>query len=293
MRTVLVIDDEDAIRQVLSIALKEKEYSVLTASNGLEGIEVFKKEKPEIVITDVKMHEMSGIEVTKKIKGMNEDTDVIIMTGYGSEELVIESMRAGASNFIKKPISLNELFSILENIILKKESKKRAEVAKDIVVYEKKRCIIGNDITKIWNVVNQILFNISPELEASIYDGLKIGLYEILINAIEHGNLGITYEDKSKALNSNTYTDLLNERIKEADMKNKKVTINSILNEGVFEVEVIDDGDGFDFKNLPSPHDPDRIFESNGRGIFLASVYYDDVRYIEPGNRVILTKRLA
>ncbi len=292
MKTVLVIDDEDSIRQVLSIALKEKNYSVFTASNGAEGIEVFKSKKPNIVITDVKMHEMSGIEVTKKIKRMDEDVDVIIMTGYGSEELVIESMRAGASNFIKKPISLNELFTILENIIVKKESKKRSEVAKDIVVYEKKRCIIGNDITRIWNVVNQVLFNLPKNIESSVYEGLKIGLYEIIINAIEHGNLGITYEEKNQALNSNTYTELLDKRIREAEKENKKVIINSILNNGVFEVEVIDNGNGFDYTQLPSPHEPDRIFESNGRGIFLASVYYDDIRYIDPGNKVILTKRL-
>ena len=290
MKKVLVIDDEEPIRKVLSIALKEKNYLVLTASDGKKGIEIFKSENPDIVITDVKMPELSGIEVTRAIKEINEDADVVIMTGYGSEELVIESMRAGASNFIKKPVSLQELFKILEDIISKKESKKRAVVARDIVVYENKKCIIGNDITKIWSVVNQVLFNIYATVESSVYEGLRIGLYEIIINAIEHGNLGITYEEKNKALNNNTYAQLLDEKIKEANSKNKKVVINSILDNKRFEVEIIDNGNGFDYKNLPSPDDPEKIFEAHGRGIFLASVYFDSIEYKGNGNHVVLTK---
>jgi len=293
METILVVDDEDSIRKILSIALKEKGYNVITAKDGHEGIDIFKKNKPEIVITDVKMPGMSGIEVTKKIKKLNDNVDVIIITGYGSEDLVIESLRVGASNFIKKPILLIELYKILEGIILKKESKKRLEVAKDVVTYEKKICIIGNDIKKIWSVVNQILFNISPFFEKSIFEGLRIGLYEIIINAIEHGNLGITYEEKNKALNSNTYMQLLEERIKKAEEEGKKIKIISTFEESNFEIEIKDDGKGFDYKNIPSPHDPDKLLEAHGRGIFLTSIYYDEVNYLGNGNKVLLKKQIT
>jgi len=98
MKDILVIDDEDSIRKVLSIALQEKGYNIFEATNGREGLEVFKQKRPEIVITDVKMPEMSGLEVTREIKKINDDVDVIIVTGYGSEDLVIESLRVGAYN---------------------------------------------------------------------------------------------------------------------------------------------------------------------------------------------------
>ena len=293
MKTILVIDDEKSIRKILSIALQEKGYEVFEATNGREGLEVFKDKKPEIVITDVKMPEMSGIQVTREIKRLNDDVDVIIITGYGSEDLVIESLRVGASNFIKKPILLAELYKILEDIVLKRESKKRLEVAKDVVIYEKKKCVIGNDIKKIWSVVNQILFNISPFFEKPAYEGLRIGLYEIIINAIEHGNLGISYNDKNKALNSNTYMDLLNEKIKIAEEKGKKVEITSTFEENIFEIEVKDDGDGFDYESIPSPNDPDKLLEAHGRGVFLTSIYFDEIKYMDPGNRVILKKQIT
>jgi len=293
MKDILVIDDEDSIRKVLSIALQEKGYNIFEATNGREGLEVFKQKRPEIVITDVKMPEMSGLEVTREIKKINDDVDVIIVTGYGSEDLVIESLRVGASNFIKKPILLTELFKIIEDIALKRESKKRLEVAKDVVIYEKKKCIFGNDIKKIWSVVNQILFNISPFFEKPTYEGLRIGLYEIIINAIEHGNLGITYDDKNEALNSNTYMDLLEERIKKAEEEGKKVEITSTFENNIFEIEVKDDGNGFDYKNIPSPNDPDKLLEAHGRGVFLTSIYYDEVKYLDPGNKVILKKQIT
>ena len=293
MKNILIIDDEDSIRKMLSIALKEKGYNVFEASNGLEGLRVFKDKEPEIVITDVKMPEMSGIQVTKEIKKLNYDVDVIIITGYGSEDLVIESLRVGASNFIKKPILLSERYKILEDIVLKRESKKRAEVAKDIVTYEKKKCIIGNDITKIWSIVNQIFFNITPFVKKTAYEGLRIGLYEIIINAIEHGNLGITYDEKNNALNSNTYMDILDKRIDMAEKVNKKVEITSTFDNNNFQIEVKDDGSGFDYQNIPSPHDPDKILQAHGRGVFLTSIYYDEVKYIDPGNKVFLVKKIT
>ena len=104
MDKLLLIDDEPDILRVLSMSLKADGYDVVSAQNGPEGIAAFEKEKPDIVITDIKMPGMNGIEVLKKVKGLSIDTEVIIITGHGDIENAIEALKHGASDFINKPV---------------------------------------------------------------------------------------------------------------------------------------------------------------------------------------------
>lgn len=290
MKNILVIDDEDALRKMLRIALTEKGYTVFEASNGIEGIKVFKKISPGIVLTDVNMPEMNGIEMTRKIKEINEDADIVIMTGFGTEDLVIDAIRAGASNYIKKPLQFNELFSILDSIAFKREARKRYEVVKDVVQYEEKKITMENNLEKIWGVVNQVFYNVTDKNEEISIDGLKLGLYEIIVNAIEHGNLEISFEEKKKALQENSYSGLLTKRMDKANREGKNVRIHSIFDKKHIKITVTDCGKGFDYSNLPNQSDPETMLSAHGRGILLASVYYDSVEYKHPGNSVVLVK---
>ena len=104
MDKLLLIDDEPDILRVLTMSLKADGYDVVSAPNGAEGIAVFEKEKPDIVITDIKMPGMDGIAVLKKVKALNADTEVIIITGHGDIENAIEALKHGASDFINKPV---------------------------------------------------------------------------------------------------------------------------------------------------------------------------------------------
>jgi DNA-binding response OmpR family regulator len=292
MKNILVIDDENPVRDVLNIVLTEKGYNVYEATDGKIGIKMFMDETPDIVLTDVKMPEMSGIEVTKNIKEIKADADVVVMTGYGTEELVIEALRSGASNYIKKPIRFTELFNILDNIILKRENRKRFEVNKEIITYEKKSMLLENDLSKLWGSVNQVLLNLPSRIDDRSIEGIKLGLYELLVNAIEHGNLGITYDDKKEALENNTYGELVTERLNEAKRRGKKVRIESTYDKEKVVIEIHDQGQGFDYKQLPALSDPEAIMAAHGRGILLASLYYDTIEYRKPGNTVVLTKKI-
>ena len=104
MDKLLLIDDEPDILRVLSMSLKADGYDVVSAQNGTEGIAAFEKERPDIVITDIKMPGMDGIEVLKKVKELNPDAEVIIITGHGDIENAIEALKHGASDFINKPV---------------------------------------------------------------------------------------------------------------------------------------------------------------------------------------------
>ena len=101
---ILIIDDEETNVRVLSISLRSDGFRVVTAYSGEEGLEVFQQEAPELVLTDIKMPGMDGIEVLQKIKAMDPDAEVIIITGHGDIDNAIEALKFGASDFINKPI---------------------------------------------------------------------------------------------------------------------------------------------------------------------------------------------
>lgn len=291
MKSILVIDDEKSIRDMLRAGLTQYGYNFYDAADGKSGVEVYKRTRPDIVLTDVKMPEMSGLELTRALKKIEYDTDIVIMTGFGSEELVIEALRSGASNYIKKPISFNELFNILDGIILNRERRRKSEVVRDVVVFEKKKLAIDNEISRIWGIINQILFNVPSEVEDSILEGMRLGLYEIILNAIEHGNLGISFEEKSEAIQENDYLTLLDSRSSQADRKQKRVFIDSTIDHLMLSVEITDQGEGFDFHEFADPEGREEILRAHGRGIFLASLYFDSIEYVEPGNTVTVSKR--
>jgi CheY-like chemotaxis protein len=290
MRKILIIDDEKPVRDVLNIALKEEGYESYQASNGENGFELCKTSKPDIVLTDVMMPGIDGIEVTKRIKAQSDDIDVVVMSGFGTEELVVNALRAGASNYIKKPIIFDELFKILDDIIFKRENRKRFEIDKEIVQKEHKEIVLGNDVSSVWGAVNQILFNAHAVADQSIIEGMSIGLYELLINAIEHGNLGITFEEKSEAMQSNRYRELLEKRRKGIEREKQYVHIRCDYSPDTLTVEIQDHGDGFDLTTLPDMKDTESILSDHGRGILLATLFYDQVEYAEPGNCVKISK---
>ena len=110
---ILLIDDEEVNVRVLGMTLKADGYEVVSAYSGEEGLDVFKKERPPIVLTDIKMPGMDGLEVLKRIKELDEDTEVIIVTGHGDRDAAITALQYGASDFINKPIQKEALDAAL------------------------------------------------------------------------------------------------------------------------------------------------------------------------------------
>lgn len=142
-KTILLVDDEEGIRKVLGIALEDAGYEVLTAVNGSDALRIFKEKRPPIVLTDIKMPEMDGIELLRAIKQDSAETEVIIITGHGDLNLAIKSVKYEATDFVTKPINddtldialkraeeriemrrrLNDYTENLEQLVLEKTAK--------------------------------------------------------------------------------------------------------------------------------------------------------------------------
>ena len=115
-KTILLVDDEPDIRDVLSLSLADMGYQVYEAENGDEALRIFRDVQPSMVMTDIKMPGMDGIELLKKVKHENPETEVIMITGHGDMDLAIRSLKCEATDFITKPINVDVLELALRRV---------------------------------------------------------------------------------------------------------------------------------------------------------------------------------
>ncbi len=115
--SILVVDDEENAREGLSKILSKEGYRVETAANGKEAIDTLKRQRYDLVITDMRMPLMDGFEVLREIKKMDENTGVIMITAYGEVESYLEAMNMGVFEYINKPVRVNELKRVISKIL--------------------------------------------------------------------------------------------------------------------------------------------------------------------------------
>lgn len=119
--SILIIDDEKPQREGLGGYFRKKDYTVFMAESGTKGLEIVRENQVDIVLTDYKMPDISGIDTLTGIKKINPEIEVIVMTAYGSVEIAVEAMKYGALNYLLKPVNLDELDILLERALLHKQ----------------------------------------------------------------------------------------------------------------------------------------------------------------------------
>ena len=116
-KTILVVDDEQGYRDLLCMELSDQGYTVLTAGGGPEALEILKREKTDLIITDMKMPKMDGLDVVIASRRLRPGIPIILMTGYAVEERVQEALTRKASVCLRKPFQLTELETALQTVI--------------------------------------------------------------------------------------------------------------------------------------------------------------------------------
>jgi diguanylate cyclase (GGDEF)-like protein len=146
--TILIIEDEEDILALLSGLLKSENYVVITAGNGREGIEKFQEYTPDLIITDVRMPIMDGIEVLREVKTKESDTEVIILTGHSDEATAIDCLRLGAYDYFRKPLEdIDVLLTAVERVL----EKRNLELKNRSLVKQLKELSIKDPLTGLYN----------------------------------------------------------------------------------------------------------------------------------------------
>jgi two-component system response regulator PilR (NtrC family) len=159
MAKILVVDDDQGMRDYLEIMLTKEGYEVATASGGREAISICKRKKFDLVITDLKMPKINGIDILKAIKEHSPETMVVLITAYASGETAVEAMKEGAYDYLEKNFTVDELKYTIQDALSKKGVREEdARFIKDIEAADSFENMIGKskEILKIYSLVKKV-----------------------------------------------------------------------------------------------------------------------------------------
>jgi CheY-like chemotaxis protein len=294
---ILIVDDCPDVRSLLKRALRLFGYDkVRGVADAEEAVAQFEKEAADVVLTDIHLPGEDGLALTQHIRERWPVCPVIVMTGLSDEESAIAALRAGACDYLKKPVSLDALHVLLRGVAQELESRKAKSLETLSVDHMEFELTIGNSIEDLGSLTGLLARDISPLLAGTTGFHLRIALQEMLMNAIEHGNLGISQADKADALIRGDYETLVEKRRSDPRYRDRRVTVRVSYDRArqFVEYRIADQGTGFDWRSRISQREHRHMsVAGGGRGILVACNLLPALTYNERGNEVILTLSVA
>lgn len=286
--TLLVVDDEVFNLDIIVRRLSKAGYEMVTAEDGEQAWTILEANptKFDAIILDRMMPKMNGIELLKKVKAdaRFNALPVIMQTAAAVTEQVIEGLNAGAYYYLTKPYEGSVLLSIVQAAL--SDHRHNVDLQKQIQEGIRSLSFMQNADFRIRNLeetrlLASLLANACPEPSRVV-----LGLSELLINAVEHGNLGITYQDKSALMAKRSWSEEVERRLQLPEYCNKYVDVHFQRTAESIKITISDQGEGFDWEKY-LVMDPSRAFDSHGRGIAMSKLLsFDHLEYVGNGNTV-------
>jgi CheY-like chemotaxis protein len=291
---VLVVDDHAIDRKLLTHHLMPEGYLIESASDGQEAWEILSADPDrfDVVLLDRSMPRMTGLELLVKIKSDERlrPLPVIMQTALSKREEMLEGIRAGAYYYLTKPYDVEMLRSVVRTAIedYRGYRELQAEVRKGTdTIKLMRQAVFSFQTVDQANDLGMLLASTCPNPMSTV-----VGLTELLVNAVEHGNLGITYEDKSRLSNAVEWTREVERRLALPENAGKHAVLYFERTETEIRFRILDEGPGFDWKRYLHV-DPQRAFDTHGRGIAMANrLSFSQLEYCGTGNEVIGTIQL-
>ena len=292
---VLVVDD-DALSLAKLVRLLEKVgIQTVLAQDGVEALALL-REHPDafdVLLLDLVMPKLSGIQVLEQLKANSRlsHIPVILQTASNSPDEIARGLRAGAYFYLTKPLVPRLVQAVVataaEVCARHRVLQLQVEQAGCPLALMQEGTFRFQTLAQCHELSN-LLAKICPD-PARIVPGLS----ELLINALEHGNLGITYQDKTELLEGNRWRNEVHRRQNLPENRDKWVRVGVQRLPAKIRFEVSDQGPGFDWLNYIQPS-PSRVFDNHGRGIFMAKLdSFDTLNYEGTGNRVVAEVHLV
>jgi CheY-like chemotaxis protein len=290
--TVLVVDDSEVDRRLVGGLLERHgSCTVAYAPDGKAALQQFELAIPDLVLTDLQMPEMDGLELVAAIKVDFPLTPVILMTAQGSEEIAAEALRRGAASYVPKKKLGEDLVETVDRVLAAaREDRTHSRLMHHLTDVDA-QFVVGNDMALIRSLVSflQQLVRCMPLGDETERLRVGIAVEEALKNAFYHGSLEVKTGagwPQRKAIEQ-----IVRERLFEEPYRNRRIHVRANVSRSEAMFVIRDEGPGFDASQLPDPADPDSHSKAVGRGIILMRTIMDEVRYNAEGNEVTLVKR--
>lgn len=292
MVRVLVVDDSPMDRRLSGSLLKKRAgMEPMYAENGVEALQTIARAMPEIVLTDLQMPEMDGLELVEAIRRDHPYLPVILMTAHGSEEIAVQALRRGAASYVAKRNLAAELVSTVENVLAVARLDRREQQLLSCLTATESHFELDNDVAKVPALVGHIEQSLGRMRLCDETGRIQVAvaLREALVNAIVHGNLEVcsTLLDEDPS----AFQALVERRRRESPYRDRRVYVTARETRTEATYVVRDEGPGFDPRDLPDPTDLANLEKPSGRGLMLIRTFMDEVRHNEKGNEICMVMR--
>jgi sigma-B regulation protein RsbU (phosphoserine phosphatase) len=290
---VLIVEDNEADRALLDAHLSHEGFDTDFAGDGIEGWSMLDAhpDRFDLVLLDRTMPRMDGLELLRRIKADHRFLilPVIFQSALVSREEVIEGIRAGAYYYLAKPYDAEMLLSVVRTAAADRAAAKELQhrVRRGMQVLQ-----LLDEAHFTYRTIEEarglaaVLANACPDAESTV-----IGLTELMVNAVEHGNLGITYDEKSDLLEQGAWAAEVARRLTLPENRGKRVDVRFARGDDELRFTICDRGNGFEWTRYLDI-DPRRAFDRHGRGILMARhVSFSSIEFRGCGNEVVATVR--
>jgi CheY-like chemotaxis protein len=297
MSRVLVVDDSPVERRLAGgILEKNSELKVEYAANGAEALEKIQQSPPDVVLSDLQMPELDGLELVGAIRSRFPLIPVILMTAHGSEEIAVQALARGASSYVPKSKLAQELPDVLESVMAVSKADRHNERLGECLHRTANEFVLENDTGLVYPLVDHCQRLVTRMKLCDETGRIRVGiaLEEALLNALYHGNLELTADQLREARSgmiSNGNGNIIEQRRQQAPYRDRKIHFQVSVSPTEASFVIRDEGPGFNPSDVPDPTDPANLERESGRGLLLMRTFMDDVQYSANGNQVTLTKR--
>lgn len=290
MMKVLVVDDSAIDRRLASGFLRRAGMDLAQAADGAQALQAIAVRVPDIVVTDLQMPEMDGLELVEAIRRQHPGLPVLLMTAHGSEEIAVQALKRGAASYVPKRNLAKDLVPTVMEIVTMARREQREQHLRACLMAAEWRFELDNDVAKIPAVVGHLeqgLGRLGLCDEATSLQ-VAVALREALVNAIYHGNLEV-----SSALleEGSGFDELVQQRRAESPYRERRVRVVATETRDQVTYVISDEGPGFDPASLPDPTDLENLEKASGRGLLLIRTFMDEVQHNDRGNQLTMIFR--
>lgn len=294
MPIILVVDDSEVDRRLMGRFLgKDVDWLIQYAENGVEALERIRDAPPDVVVTDLLMPEMDGIELVTAVRDNFPDLPVILATAHGSEALAVEALDRGAASYVPKSDLGEKLLDTVEQVLGMASSGRQNDRLIECLANYQYTFRLDNDPQLIAPLVDRVQQSM---LEMNLCNSTQrmhagIALEEALLNALYHGNLELSGEhwrEHRATLRQGLLSDPVKQRQSQSPYCDRTIEVRIDISPEKAQFVVRDEGPGFDIAAVPKRHDPETLQEHGGRGLVLMRNFLDQLAFNDGGNEVTM-----
>lgn len=289
---VLVVDDSAMDRLLASRLLSKAGLDTLQANDGAQALDILTEHEPDVVVTDMQMPSMNGLELVEAVRARFSSLPVILMTAHGSEKVAAAALRSGAASYVSKRNLARDLASTVKDVLaIVLVGKRQEEIIANALEEVSLSYVIHNDLDVVPPLIRHIERYLRSFRLCDDAERLQVGvaLREAITNAVYHGNLEVS-SSLLMAGDGQGFYQLVKERQAKLPYSERVVQLSVKLSHDSATVVVRDQGPGFDPGAVPDPLDIEHLDKSHGRGLLLMRTFMDDVQHNATGNEVTMVK---